>query len=106
MFDDRIQDRGRGLGCEEGPDQEHGLNPVQARVQSVRSDSYLKTFYLTITSSWTPSLPRGPRKWSPLERSDSIRSIGFGKDLEWEYECLVPCTSLHGVVSTDSSAEH
>ena len=51
MFGDRIQDRGRGLGREEGPDQEHGLNPVQARVQSVRSGSYLKTFYLTITSS-------------------------------------------------------
>ena len=50
MFGDRIQDRGRGLGCEEGPDQEHGLDPVQARVQSVRSGSYLKTFYLTTTS--------------------------------------------------------
>jgi len=87
MFGDRIQDRGRGLGCEEGPDQEHGLNPVQARVQSVRSDSYLKTFYLTITSSWTPSLPRGTRKRSPLERSDSIRSIGFGNDLQRKYEC-------------------
>jgi hypothetical protein len=86
MFGDRIQDRGRGLGCEEGPDQEHGLNPVQARVQSVRSDSYLKTFYLTITSSWTPSLPRGTRKRSPLERSDSIRSIGFGNDLQRRFE--------------------
>ena len=52
MFGDRIQDRGRGLGCEEGPDQEqHGLDPFQARVQSVRSGSSLKTFYLTITSS-------------------------------------------------------
>ena len=51
MFGDRIQDRRRGLGCEEGPDQERGLDPVQARVQSVRSGSYLKTFYLTITSS-------------------------------------------------------
>ena len=87
MFGDRIQDRGRGLGCEEGPDQEHDLNPVQARVQSVRSGSYLKTFYLTITSSWTPSLPRGPRKWSPLECSDSIRSIGFGNDLQRKFEC-------------------
>ncbi len=88
MFGDRIQDRGRGLGCEEGPDQEqHGLGPVQARVQSVRSGSYLKTFYLTITSSWTPSLPRGTRKRSPLERSDSIRSIGFGKDFQRKYGC-------------------
>lgn len=86
MFGDRIQDRGRGLGCEEGPDQEHGLNPIQARVQNVRSDSYLKTFYLTITSSWTPSLPRGTRKRSPLERSDSIRSIGFGNDLQRRFE--------------------
>lgn len=87
MFGDRIQDRGRGLGCEEGPDQDHGLDPVQARVQSVRSGSCLKTFYLTITSSWTPSLPRGTRKRSPLERSDSIRSIGFGNDLQRKYEC-------------------
>jgi hypothetical protein len=87
VFGDRIQDRGRGLGCEAGPDQEHGLDPVQARVQSVRSGSYLKTFYLTITSSWTPSLPRGARKRSPLERSDSIRSIGFGNDPQRKYEC-------------------
>ena len=87
MFGDRIQDRGRGLGCEEGPDQVHGLDPVQACVQSVRSGSYLETFYLTISRSLTPSLPRGTRTRSPLERSDSIRSIGFGKDLEWKYEC-------------------
>ena len=87
MFGNRIQDRGHGLGCEEGPDQEHGLNPVQARVQSVRSGSCLKTFYLTITGSGTPSPPRGTRKRSPLERSDSMRSIGFGNDLQRKFEC-------------------
>ena len=87
MFGDRIQDRGRGLGCEEGPDQEHGLDPVWARVRSVRSGSYLETSYLTFSMSWTPSLPRGTRKRSPLERSDSIRSIGFGKDLQRKCEC-------------------
>jgi hypothetical protein len=34
VFADRVQDRGREVSRKAGPQQEHGIDPVQARVQS------------------------------------------------------------------------
>jgi hypothetical protein len=34
VFSDRVQDRRRAVSRKAGPQQEHGIDPVQARVQS------------------------------------------------------------------------
>jgi hypothetical protein len=66
----------------------------------------LPHFYLRTSRVWTPC-PSGSRK-RKAGRSDSIRSIGFGKDLGWNVQWLRVATRLQirpnlGVSATFSS---
>ena len=64
----------------------------------------LPLFYLTTLSSSALSLPNGTRKCTLVERSDSIRSMGFEKDLErngWRIQ--VSRSTLH--ISIDPTHE-
>ena len=55
---------------------------------SFGSDLYLRTFYLMTSSSLTLSPPKSTRKRRLVRCSDSIRSLGFEKDHEWNVRWL------------------
>ena len=63
----------------EPPLEAHALGTIrvlQSQEYSFRVCLYRRTFYLTISSLFEPSLPKGTRR-RKAGRSDSIRSMGF-----------------------------